>query len=87
MKLITAQQAQNLATKIHEWRQNHLLELMEQCMKDIEGASMAGRTAITIEAIAKSANLPAFMAELGELGYQVKELDPPWFPRSIEIMW
>lgn len=87
MKLMTAQEAQQLVGMGKVWRENHLLDILDKTMKDIRSAALAGKTAITLEVISNEVNLTAFESELSELGFGVKALRSPWPPRSIEISW
>ncbi len=87
MKLMTAQEARSLVEMGRAWRENHLLDILEKTMNDIENAAKAGKTAITIEMIANGVNLDALESELVRLGFTVKLLRSPWPPRSMEIFW
>lgn len=87
MKLITAQEARELGEQSKEWKKGNLIDILEKIMEDIKGASIAGKTAITIESVSPNVSLTAFVAELTGLGYEVLVLDPPFPPRCIKISW
>jgi hypothetical protein len=87
MKLMTAQEARELGEMSKEWKKGNLIDILEKTMEDIKGASIAGKSAITMESISPNVSLTAFVAELASLGYDVMVLDPPFPPRYVKISW
>ena len=87
MKLITAQEARQLGDMAREWKKGNLIDILDKTMQDIKGATMAGKSAITMESISPNVSLTAFVSELVALGYEVIVLEPPFPPRCVNISW